>query len=139
MATRGGKRSGTPGKSYSNRTDLMAGYAPTTAEHNPATGGLSGVPASPPMAPPVDAGQVPGIPPVSPDQVLPLDAPTQRPGEPVTAGMNLGPGPGAPPDPNHADLMAMRAYLPFLAEAVRDPSTPPSVVNFVNYLTSQVQ
>lgn len=33
--------------------------------------------------------QSPGLPPV-----IPLDAPSQRPGEPVTAGAPLGPGPG---------------------------------------------
>lgn len=29
-----------------------------------------------------------------PGQVVPLDAPTQRPGEPLTAGLPHGPGPG---------------------------------------------
>jgi hypothetical protein len=47
----------------------------------------SGTPASQPA-------QVSGGEPAQQSQVIPIDAPTQRPGEPVTAGAASGPGPG---------------------------------------------
>lgn len=100
----GGKRQGTPGHVYANRSDLTNDYGPVTGLQTPAIGSLppNPMPATPPPAPagaPVSqdgTGAVPLAPgpAVTPDQVTPMDAPTNRPGEPVTAGMALGPGPG---------------------------------------------
>lgn len=75
---RGGKRQGTQGKAYSNRTDLAVDYA---AGGNPATGGM-------PTAP-TQRGPLIGV-----DQVANLGDPTMRPDEPVTSGISLGAGPG---------------------------------------------
>jgi hypothetical protein len=86
----GGKRQGTPGKSYSNRTDLSTNYAPSTPTQTPASGGVpvpsgGGGQAAPPEQPQSWT---------SPDAVPALDDPTARPGEPVTHGLGIGPGGG---------------------------------------------
>lgn len=109
MAARGGRRQGTPGKSYANRTDLQVSRAPQSGMQTAASGGY---------APPAQSGPGPGvgIPNwLGPDQVPTLDEPTHRPGEPVTAGLPVGPGAGpeaigaVPMDPTSASLHA--AYL----------------------------
>ena len=86
---RGGRRSGTPGQSYSNRTDLNQVRAP----------------AGPPqVAPPPQPGAVSqpaqptalGAPATAPPEPGTLGSllPTQRPGEPLTHGLPSGPGGG---------------------------------------------
>lgn len=103
---RGGYRQGTPGKTTyaGNRSDLIANPAPATGANTPASGGTRPAPASP------AGGSW-----VSPDAVPALDAPSQRPGEPVTAGLPIGPGQGpealapGPVDPAVATIQA--AYL----------------------------
>jgi hypothetical protein len=78
---RGGKREGTPGKGYSNRTDLTSSYASGSA----AAGGMQPQPQQRQfLSPAVGADEVPS-----------LSDPTMRPGEPVTAGLNIGAGPGS--------------------------------------------
>lgn len=105
---RGGKRQGTQGRGYSNRTDLGTDYAPGG---NPAAGGTP-VPAmeQPMMGPAVGADMVPN-----------LGDPTSRPEEPVTAGLSIGPGPGMdamgpmpppPTDPMRQILQAMMLVAP---------------------------
>jgi hypothetical protein len=106
---RGGARQGTPGKGYTNRTDLTSNY--NNAAESAAGGGLetpSQQQASP--GPQIYADQVPNI----------YD-PTSRPDEPVTAGLNVGPGGGRevmPPmpaqrvDPTRQILESMLAVNP---------------------------
>lgn len=104
---RGGKRQGTPGKAYSNRTDLGMNYSPGDA----AAGGMQA---------PVEQRQF--IPPaIGADQVPSLSDPTMRPDEPVTAGVNVGAGPGmealgpmppSPMDPVRQALQAMMLVSP---------------------------
>jgi len=93
---RGGKRQGTVGKAYANRTDLAQNYAPPQGLTTAAIGGLDPNPAPPrpimgqgPPAPgpPPTPGPMGGQAPLHPDQVSPLDAPTDRPLEPVTTGI----------------------------------------------------
>lgn len=100
---RGGKRQGTPGKGYSNRTDLGQDYASGDA----AAGGLEPQPQQQPlMGPAIGADEVPNI-----------GDPTRRPGEPVTAGLNVGPGSGAeamgpmPPPPMDPMRQVLQAML----------------------------
>ena len=73
--------------------------------------------------------------------------PTTRPNEPITAGVDFGPGPGSEalpknlmnntrPDEN-AKIVAQ--YLPDLAFAARSPDAPDSFKNFVNYLIQNNQ
>ena len=68
-----------PGGDYGDRSELVAQQkaAPLAA-----TGGVV-------QAPPVGGSPRPGG----------VFGPTERPGEPVTAGVDMGPGPGAPPTP----------------------------------------
>lgn len=111
---RGGARQGTPGKGYSNRTDLLSNRAPQTGTQTAASAGVA---APPSPAPSPSAGAASGPPPgmVFPEDVPKLNDPTARPLEPITAGLDIGKGPGAealgyfPPDPTIQTLQA--AYL----------------------------
>lgn len=104
----GGPRTGTPGKAYANRIDL-----PAAAPGQPY--GVAGQQAAAQRVIPLPMGQ--GAPQGDPMQeaplppVVPLDAPTQRPDEPVTAGMPFGDGPGPPPmpDPNQQSLQWLQS------------------------------
>ena len=87
MAARGGRRQGTPGKAYSNRTDLALNRAPQTGLSTAAAGGIAPPAAPRPAAPPPAAF-------TTPDMVPDLTDPTARPGEPVTHGLSFGPGGG---------------------------------------------
>ena len=137
---RGGRREGTPGTVYGQRTDLNAkrsldtGYTPPTQPMAP-TGGGPPPTAGGPTAPPAEQMGV------HPDTVTELFAPTDRPDEPVTAGLAYGPGSGpstSGSDQHRADLMAMARHLPWLTKAIQGPDVPLSVINFVTYLQSQV-
>lgn len=104
---RGGRRQGTPGKAYANRTDLTSQYGPGSA----ASGGIEPpVQQQPIMAPPMGADMIPN-----------LSDPSQRPDEPVTAGLSVGPGAGPealgpmppePADPVRLAIQAMMMYSP---------------------------
>jgi hypothetical protein len=104
---RGGRRKGTPGKGYSNRTDLSMDYAPrTTPTQQTAPQGNP----SPPSGVPLGGASI-----RYPEDVPKLDDPTGRPLEPLTAGLDIGKGPGTealgfvPPNPVVQTLQA--AYL----------------------------
>lgn len=71
--------------------------------------------------------------------------PTSNPSEPITAGVDFGPGPGSDalpsnisantrPDENKA---IVQKYLPTLLNAANLPDTPDSYKRFVNYLLSK--
>lgn len=100
---RGGKREGTPGKGYSNRTDLTSNYA----SGNAAAGGMQPQPQQRQfMSPAVGADEVPS-----------LSDPTMRPSEPVTAGLGVGMGPGSealgpmPPSKTNPVRTAVQALI----------------------------
>ena len=101
---RGGKRQGTQGKGYSNRTDLAVDYAPGG---NPATGGVE---------PPMQQRPIMG-PAIGADEVPNLSDPTMRANEPVTAGLDIGLGPGSeamgpmPPPPMDPIRQVLQAML----------------------------
>lgn len=76
----------------------------------------------------------------------PINAPTSRPSEPVTAGLSLGPGPGpeaipslAPtsnaPDP---DLINLIPYLPGLELLTTLPTASSATRNFVRRLRGAI-
>ena len=108
---KGGARDGTPGTNYANRTDLASGKIPVSAAPNQAYGEAAAqraaqgvipmaqqaVATAPQQAGPAQAGamqqQMGGNLPVQPGS-LPWLGPTNRPDEPVTAGLPFGPGPG---------------------------------------------
>lgn len=150
---RGGRRSGSAGKTYSNRTDLNTSRGPlpvraaTGQQYGKATEQMAaqralpmGPPPGPAVAPPMAAGAGGATPPAPagplPGELGPLDAPTSRPGEPVTAGVPVGPGPGTEvlglPDENGAADLAM--YLPLLEMMASRPGASMQTRNFVRRL-----
>lgn len=114
---RGGQRQGTPGRGYSNRTDLMANYdqsLPTAA-----TGGME-APPQPPMQ--------------TPDDTPGLSDPTMYPNEPVTAGLLRGAGPGPREDTRMDETANLRRYLPLIEIYLDQPDTPDSVRALFRYI-----
>lgn len=96
---RGGSRTGTPGKSYGNRSDLQGVKVATGQPYGVAQQlenaqraiplrQTTAVPAPSPNPAPPGAG-----PAAMPGQ-MPFDRPTERPDEPVTAGIPEGAGQG---------------------------------------------
>lgn len=81
---RGGRRQGRQGQAYTNRSDLNAGPRLAPQPVRVAAGQTYG-----------ERGRQEGAQRAVPlPQLVPLDAPTARPDEPVTAGLTQGPGPG---------------------------------------------
>lgn len=90
-------------KSYPNRSDLRGGKVAAKTvpgqTYGKATEQMQAQRAVPMAAPPTDQSptpvqtQQPQVAPITPGQVADLTAPTQRPNEPITAGMDFGPGP----------------------------------------------
>lgn len=127
---RGGKRSGTAGKAYPQRHDLTPTAAPgqtygqagqqlasQAAMPIAAQGPPSGAPQGPPQTPPA----------VLPGSLGPLDAPSNRPDEPLTEGSPMGPGASSmnfptPLNPLMAGLVFLNQIpnLPANLAAVRD-------------------
>jgi len=117
---RGGKRQGTPGKGYANRTDMDQNYN-LGSEKTPAAGGVSA-----PQPKPL---------PVYPEDTPMLLDPTNRPLEPVTAGLPSGAGPGPEiMDPRVDETRALKKYLPHIEPFLSEPDTPESVVALVKYI-----
>ena len=120
---RGGPRQGTPGKGYSNRTDLDTNYNNSTSA---ASGGIKPAPTQNPILP------------VYPDETPNLMDPTNSPGEPVTAGLKSGAGPGPESmtgfDPRVTETQALRRWLPLLEPIIAQPETPDSVKILVRYI-----
>lgn len=130
---RGGRRSGKPGASYGNRTDLQ--QAPRVAGGQPygvaqmqrqaqQAVPIAGTPMPAPGAAPMPAAGAP-----MPQGPLPgslgFTDPSQRPGEPVQHGLPMGPGGGPEvlgnvPDANSAVATQLRAiYMRFPTEQMR--------------------
>lgn len=101
---RGGRRQGTPGVAYPNRTDLAADRAPAQPAQAPkgqTYGEAQRMEQAMQQLPVPDlAAQLNAIP--------GLTDPSTRPDEPLTAGLPFGPGPGPavrPPQPGGAGLL----------------------------------
>lgn len=126
---RGGRRQGTPGKGYANRTDL--GVTPDMKQNTAATGGMTAPP------PPVSDRQTQQGPSRSPDDSPMLSDPTQRPDEPITAGMAMGAGAGPEVlgmDPRAAETARLKKWLPMLKPLIDDPEMPDSVKMLYRYI-----
>lgn len=128
----GGPRQGTPGKAYSNRTDLMSSTKPVApGQINPtAAGGMTAPAAQPP--PQQQARPMP-----SPDDTPNLTDPTMRPDEPLTAGLPTGPGAGRDVDNRVAETRDMQRYLPLLRPYLDRPDVPDSVRMLYRYIRAQ--
>jgi hypothetical protein len=106
---RGGRRNGTPGKAYGNRTDLNAApKIPAIPNTGPSaqygeTARLQEAQRAVPMGPPPGPGGAPAGAPAESPQLMQAGGlgdfarPSDRPDEPVTAGIASGPGAGPPP------------------------------------------
>lgn len=115
-AKQGGKRQGTPGKAYSNRTDLMQNY-----DMSSGTGGGG----------PIEAEQSW----TKPDDLPSLDSPTKYPDQPITSGLNVGPGnPAQPAFDSNAERKQLQRYLPLLEPYLTQPDTPQSVKMLFRYI-----
>lgn len=85
-------------------------------------------------------GGAPGVPlaQMSPD----LFAPSNRPDEPVTAGMPFGPGAGpeaiSNPMPEGPTQARLKAYLPVYIQMAESPYVSPEFKSFVAYIRSVV-
>lgn len=138
---RGGARQGTPGRAYSNRSDLQAvktGPSRQYGERAAAEAAQRALPMAgrPTVPPPIAVGASPatsnsGAPALGssgpqPGQLTPLSAPTQRPNEPLTAGLAFGPGAGPEANPfgavgssDDAVLALRAAYNAYPSEELR--------------------
>lgn len=90
---RGGKRTGTPGTAYANRSDLNR---PATGVPTPTYGDKAAqqraqqaIPLPEQSAPPAPQQRVP-----VPGERGAFDRDTERPGEVISSGLPIGPGPG---------------------------------------------
>ena len=93
-------------------------------------------PAATPMGDPAPVQGAPGPP-------VPLDAPTGRPGEPLTAGAALGPGPGPDvlprvPEGVDPDLANLAKQLPILELMASQPTASVQFRNFVRRVRGAV-
>lgn len=119
----GGKRNGRPGASYGNRSDLQ--QAPRAVPGQPY--GVAGQQLQAQQAVPLSQTPPPNPQPQGQPQQGPvpgalgqLHAPSDRPNEPITAGLSQGPGPGpealggsvTPPDPTIGLLKGLFAAYP---------------------------
>jgi hypothetical protein len=146
---RGGRRQGTPGRSYAQRVDLQAGaaavpiqvatgqqYGMATAQREAQRALPIAAPPPPATAPPAAGGAAPAGRQVPPVQVIPLTDPSKRPGEPVTAGVSIGAGPGPEvlglPAENGVEDLAL--WLPLLEFAASQPGATSQMRNFVRRL-----
>jgi hypothetical protein len=122
---RGGKRQGTPGKAYSNRTDMATNYDMEAG--SPAAGGMKAPAEAAPMRLPV-----------YPDQIPSLGTPTQRPDEPITDGLPVGPGRGVEAlgdfDPRKVETQRLKRWLPLVEPMANDPEVPDSVRSLIQYI-----
>ena len=124
---RGGRRSGTPGVGYSNRTDLAMARAPQQGTETAAAGG-QGAPMPPPQTP-----QVQGL---TPDDTPSLFDPGDR-SKPITSGLPTGAGPGPVPPAPTASSTVLTQYLPEFERVARREGTPESFKGLVRYLQGQ--
>lgn len=117
---KGTVQQGTPGKGYQNRTDLTSNY--DNSQNTAATGG---------MAPPPQSQMAMGP---SPDDSPNLSAPTNYPNEPITAGLNIGPGDGSQRDTRLAETQNLQRFIPLLALYLDNEDTPDSVRALFRYI-----
>lgn len=120
-AQHGGRRQGAPGQAYGNRTDLNQNRQPVQVASGQPYGARQEQVAAQKAVPLPDAPPVPASPPApAPGSFGPFTRPTERPNEPLTAGLPIGPGPGpeaigGAPNPQgdvEAQLLAMYRQHP---------------------------
>lgn len=123
---RGGRRQGTPGRGYANRTDLA--LDPNMAQNTAASGGMAAPVQATPQGPVAAAPQM--FPYATPDDSPNLTTPSERPDEPVTAGI----GSLSTQEMMRQEAGRFKEYLPMLTKAANMTGAPESFVRFVRYL-----
>lgn len=122
---RGGSRQGTPGKGYSNRTDLTNKY--DNAKDTAGAGGMT-----------APASAAPAQLPAYPEDTPMLTDPTQRPNEPVTDGLPVGAGRGPEAltniDPRVTETQQLKRWMPLLDPLSDNPEVPESVKILIRYI-----
>lgn len=135
---RGGPRVGTPGRAYPNRSDLAATTVPPSTQYGQGVqlervrdAGRAAAAANP--APSMPLPEAPG----------PFHRPTDRPDEPITAGLSSGPGAG--PDvlglggENAGDYARVARYLPVLELVASRPEASELARNFVRLVRGSIR
>lgn len=117
-----------------------AGYGEQQDYHDIQTGAPMSQVATP-------AGGAPPGPPAphpSAAAVVPLGAPSQRPGEPVTAGADAGPGPDSsalglpsPQDKSNQQLQRLATFLPAFERVANTKEASADFKNMVRYIRSR--
>lgn len=147
---RGGRRQGVKGRRYPERSDLrtVGGPLPLQAPTGQGYGERKAqidAQRTTPMGTPVVAQPAASAPAdyPAPGSLGALDRPTDRPGEPLTAGLATGPGPGpeAMPswtNPADADLAVFAQYLPTLELMANQPNASIATRNLVRRMRGAV-
>lgn len=157
----GGKRSGTIGKAYANRSDLN-GPAPISAaggqpygERGAQEAAQRAVPMGTPQVPPPGPGGGPGGGPApqftgrpeamaAPGSLGDLFADSTNPGEHVMNGSALGPGAGPeafgldPATQSREDLVNLAQYLPALEMIANRPDASPATRRMVRQMKAKI-
>lgn len=138
---RGGRREGQPGTAYGQRTDLQTAKLPIAAGPSQQYGQRVQQEDAQRALPLGRAPQVSGPPgerTAPPDVRVPpgglgdILRPTDRPDEPLTAGVPFGAGPGPealnlPPTLAENDVQHLRGYMPVLEFLASRPDASPSM------------
>lgn len=152
---RGGRVTPTAGVARPNRTDLQAAPSPEPISTVPGQGygdaaaqqvaqraiPLAGTPTAAPApgggaAPPI--GQPPAAAQGPYPGELPFTGPTQRPNEPVTAGLNRGPGPGTEANIGVGSAGFVHSNVSNLLNALAQvPGATPDVAALASYASSK--
>lgn len=143
---RGGRRAGTPGRDYANRSDLrVPAQAPTGlpyGEHQALINDQRAIPLRSPGSPspaptsPGVAAPGAGTPPAGPQPgSLPWMHPTARPNEPVQHGLASGPGGGPEVLPNFAQG-APNTAQGLLSSLANQPGATDAVKQLASYVQS---
>ena len=127
-----------PGK-YSTRTDNLQMGSIAYGEGKETAAIKAGAPLA--KTGNVTASQSPNVPAQTP--VTPLFAPSQRPEEAVTSGIDMGAGAGSEalniPQPDNASFQAtIRSYMPVLAYVADLPNTSPETRRIIKQLRDQL-
>lgn len=132
-----------PGK-YSARTDGKPGTQPVRALPDAGYGEQAEFTGLQQQAPLADSQGVQSAPPQSAARAssvpvpVPFTEPSQRPDEPVTAGIPAGEGPGpealAPPGPTSVDVARLAQWLPLLEPHARTTDSSPQFRQLVTMI-----
>lgn len=117
----GGPRQGTPGTAYPNRTDMQLPAVVPGQQYGQATAQAQAQQQVPMATTP-------------PGSMGAFSRPTERPGEPVTAGLPSGPGPGPEVLGSGPPGEGLRRLLPVLELLASQPDADPAAVNWIRQL-----